>query len=46
LPGIGDAIDAHAWDQAREEVRLTAEATSRASMLLARATATLAAGRQ
>jgi len=46
LPGIGDAIDAHAWDQAREEVRLTAEATRRASILLTRAVATLAAGRQ
>jgi N-acetylated-alpha-linked acidic dipeptidase len=46
LPGIGDAIDAHAWDQARDEVRLTAEATRRASDLLTRATEILAAGRQ
>jgi N-acetylated-alpha-linked acidic dipeptidase len=46
LPGIGDAIDAHAWDQARDEVRLTAEATRRASVLLTRATEILAAGRR
>jgi N-acetylated-alpha-linked acidic dipeptidase len=45
LPGIGDAIDAHAWDQAREEVLLTAEATRRASTLLGQATAFLAASR-
>jgi len=38
LPGIGDAIDAHAWGQARDEVRLTAEATRRASVLLKQAT--------
>jgi N-acetylated-alpha-linked acidic dipeptidase len=46
LPGIGDAIDAREWDQARDEVRLTAEATRRASALLTRATEILAAGRQ
>jgi N-acetylated-alpha-linked acidic dipeptidase len=38
LPGIGDAIDARAWDQARDEVRLTAEATRRATGLLHQAT--------
>lgn len=46
LPGIGDAIDAREWDQARDEVRLTAEATRRASALLTRATEILTAGRQ
>lgn len=45
LPGIGDAIDAHAWDQAREEVRLTAAATRRATTLLNQATGILAASR-
>jgi N-acetylated-alpha-linked acidic dipeptidase len=43
LPGIGDAIDAHAWGQARDEVRLSTEATRRASTLLKQATAALVA---
>jgi N-acetylated-alpha-linked acidic dipeptidase len=34
LPGIGDAIDARAWDQARSEVFLTAAATRKATALL------------
>jgi N-acetylated-alpha-linked acidic dipeptidase len=38
LPGIGDAIDARAWDQARSEVFLTAEATRKATALLNQAT--------
>ena len=45
LPGIGDAIDAHAWDQARDEARLTTEATRRATALLEQATAVLVAAR-
>ncbi len=38
LPGIGDAIEARAWEQAREEVRLTTAATRRATALLKQAT--------
>jgi N-acetylated-alpha-linked acidic dipeptidase len=45
LPGIGDAIDARAWDQARDEVRLTAEATRRAAGLLNQATTALSGSR-
>jgi len=41
LPGIGDAIDAKAWDQASAEVTLTANATRKAAEALRRATVTL-----
>lgn len=44
LPGIGDAIDARAWDEARSEVKLTADATRRASVALRQATAALSTG--
>ncbi|MET0616898.1 MAG: transferrin receptor-like dimerization domain-containing protein [Luteibacter sp.] len=41
LPGIGDAIDAKAWDQARDEVQVTTEATKKATDALRRAAALL-----
>ena len=41
LPGIGDAIDAKDWAQARAEVALTAGATHRAAASLRRATEAL-----
>lgn len=41
LPGIGDAIDAKAWDQARDEVRVTADATKKAAEALRQATKAL-----
>jgi N-acetylated-alpha-linked acidic dipeptidase len=41
LPGIGDAIDAKAWDQASAEVTLTANATRKAAEALRQATVTL-----
>jgi N-acetylated-alpha-linked acidic dipeptidase len=42
LPGIGDAIDAKAWDEARDEAALTVEATRKATQALQRATVLLA----
>ena len=42
LPGIGDAIDAKDWNQARAEVGLTVEATRRATASLRKGTEALA----
>lgn len=41
LPGIGDALDAKDWAQARQEIALTAEAIRKATAILRQATAEL-----
>lgn len=41
LPGIGDALDAKDWTQARQEIALTAEATRKATAILRNAAAGL-----
>jgi len=41
LPGIGDALDAHDWEQARSEAAITTAATLKAAAALGRATKAL-----